>query len=723
MSSASTGATGPAGTTTTSITSSTVPTGPTGPVAETVVKESVLTSDIYGVFVGGFFVALSLIVLVVSGSFIAVLVLWAVIALVITVLVYYDFISIDRLLGSEAAKKDGKKQPEEPAKVIPKNPIIGSEVFHIYDQQFTYDEAPAVCGAYGAELATLEQIMEAYSKGAEWCGYGWSAGGMALYPTQKETWDRLQKEVDPGKRTLCGRPGVNGGYFDPATKFGVNCFGFKPNGKFTPPAPVPGMDMEKYNSMVERFKRMIKTFTVDPYSRNEWSKYKKQGTVEKFTGSGGGGFKNPFKQQFFTPSGVREHLEGRTTYVEPLTEGLAKDSRSWEGPFAIRGDKGEVGPTGPQGIQGIQGIQGNQGPQGIQGNQGLQGLQGPAGLNGLNGSNSAPAPQAPVQQAQTQAPVPPTPQAPTPQTPAGPTLNTALISQIQQQLQNYNSVQNPFPPLGERPSNIWDFEAMEIYGAKQNTFLYWPDSVYNVQDALQQQLAALQSGNPLPPVPDTFASFEFLRNDFDELFQWDNGARQNGRPENPYKYYLLANRNALAERCAVEPTPRQECRYIYSTSAHPQKFTEGNLPPRQGNPPLAFASPQEIANSQYTSVQQPQQQQPQQQQQSAPTLQSLQQQIESISNESNPYYEGDSRNENFEWDRQQRIYAVQQQIAQMQGTGGPQGSSAPGPAVQDNSVTIDGQWYPSWEDYYAQWANQANAQPQDSYQGGEYGWY
>ena len=404
MPSVSAGATGPSGATTSTTSqnasSATGPSGPTGPQpTETVVKESILTSDVYGVFIAAFFIALTLIVLFVTGSFIAVLVLWATLALVLVVLVYYDFISIDQLLGSETVKKEVKKEvvpstPGAPSKGIPSGPIIGSEVFHIYDQQFTYDEAPAVCGAYGAELATLEQIMDAYAKGAEWCGYGWSAGGMALYPTQKETWNRLQQEVDPGKRTFCGRPGVNGGYFDPATKFGVNCFGFKPEGKFTPPAPVPGMDMEKYNSMVERFKRMIKTLTLDPYSRNEWSKYtKEKAPVEKFI-SGSSTFTNPFKQQFFTPFGVREHLEGGSEYVEPLTGGLGNNSRPWVGPYGIRGGPGEPGATGmrgeqgtagAQGIPGTPGINGAVGPQGIQGRQGDKGERGDTGPKGDKG--------------------------------------------------------------------------------------------------------------------------------------------------------------------------------------------------------------------------------------------------------------------------------------------------------------------------------------------------
>lgn len=408
MSSASAGATGPAtssttttqnasaGTTTSNASAGATTTSTTTPnasaatkPAETVVeKETVITSDVYGVFVGAFFIALSLVVLISTGSFVALLVLWATLALVLAVLVYYDFVTIDQLLGSETVKKEVKKEvvPNSNLKLV--GSMVGSEVFHIYDQQFTYDEAPAVCGAYGAELATLDQIMDAYSKGAEWCGYGWSAGGMALYPTQKETWERLQGEVDPAKKTFCGRPGVNGGYFDPTTKFGVNCFGFKPEGKFNPPAPVPGVDMEKYKSMVNRFKGMLKSLTINPYSRNEWSKYSKQGGIEKFVS--GGSFTNPFKQQFFTPFGVREHLEGGTEYVEPLSGGLANTASSAEGPFGLRGNKGDPGPTGPKGEPGTAGAQGTPGAVGAVGAQGVRGEKGDKGDKGDQGPQGVP---------------------------------------------------------------------------------------------------------------------------------------------------------------------------------------------------------------------------------------------------------------------------------------------------------------------------------------------
>lgn len=341
-------------------------------------SETTLTTDVYGMFVGAFFVALSLIVLFATGSILSVLVLWAIVALVVTVLVYYGFLAVDELI--QPKKKEKKEVPYSPPAG---GPLVGSEVFHISDQQFTYDEAPAVCAAYGAELATLEQIMDSFSKGAEWCSYGWSAGGMALYPTQKETWDLLQGEVDPGKRTRCGRPGVNGGYFDPSLKFGVNCYGFKPPGKFTPPAPVPGTDTKKFRDMVGRFREMLKTLTLDPYSRMEWSKYGNLNTVkESFLG---GWFTNPYKQEFFTPNGVQEDFANASSqdYVEPIGEGgLGNNARPLQGPFGLRGDRGEVGPAGPAGPVGPIGPGGPAGPGGPPGPRGPQGELGPAGPAG-----------------------------------------------------------------------------------------------------------------------------------------------------------------------------------------------------------------------------------------------------------------------------------------------------------------------------------------------------
>ena len=98
-------------------------------------------------------------------------------------------------------------------------PIKQDEVFHVSDNVYTYDEAEAVCKAFDADLATYSQVEKAYKNGGEWCGYGWSKDQLALYPTQKKTWEKL-KNIK-GHEHDCGRPGINGGYIkNPNVKFG-----------------------------------------------------------------------------------------------------------------------------------------------------------------------------------------------------------------------------------------------------------------------------------------------------------------------------------------------------------------------------------------------------------------------------------------------------------------------------------------------------------------------
>lgn len=321
-----------------------------------------MTLDVYGILVGVFMLTLTIFVLFSTGSLVAVFVVWVLIALVIVVLVYYGYIDITQFLPEEE-----KPKQEQPTPMVPNagGPQVGSEVFHISDNQFTYDEAQAVCAAYGSTLATLEQIIEAYNTGAEWCGYGWSAGGMALYPTQKSTWQELQREVDPGKRTACGRPGVNGGYFDPMTKFGVNCFGFKPKGEFTPPAPLPGVDRTQFQNAVNKFKEMLKSFNLSPWSRNQWSGY----SVKNYG--------KQFEQQ------LGKFTESFTEYANEFTEAPTASSSYTAAPYGLKGDVGPVGPAGPIGPQGLQGPAGLQGPPGLKGEVGPQGPAGPKGADSV----------------------------------------------------------------------------------------------------------------------------------------------------------------------------------------------------------------------------------------------------------------------------------------------------------------------------------------------------
>ena len=149
----------------------------------------------------------------------------------------------------------------------------GKQVFNVSNNIFTYDDARAVCQAHGAELATHQQVMDAYRSGAEWCNYGWSDKQMALYPTQKKTWEKLQE--DPENANMCGEWGVNGGYFEnPNTLFGANCYGVKPEPKNRERMGTPPISEREQNILarVARFKSEKDDLTIYPFNKNNWSR-------------------------------------------------------------------------------------------------------------------------------------------------------------------------------------------------------------------------------------------------------------------------------------------------------------------------------------------------------------------------------------------------------------------------------------------------------------------
>lgn len=148
----------------------------------------------------------------------------------------------------------------------------GKQVFNVSNNIFTYDDARAVCKANGAELATYQQVMDSYKSGAEWCNYGWSDKQMALYPTQKKTWEKLQE--DPENANICGEWGVNGGYFEnPNTLFGANCYGVKPEPKNRERMGTPPVSEKEQNilSRVARFKEEKDDLTINPFNAVNWS--------------------------------------------------------------------------------------------------------------------------------------------------------------------------------------------------------------------------------------------------------------------------------------------------------------------------------------------------------------------------------------------------------------------------------------------------------------------
>jgi len=151
------------------------------------------------------------------------------------------------------------------------------QVFHIPGNNYTYDNAESLCKAYGSRLATYDEVEKSYDNGAEWCSYGWSDKQLALFPTQKETWNKLQ--TIEGHENDCGRAGINGGYIaNQNVKFGANCFGYKPKITDTEMAmmktePLYPKTMEdiKEEKQVDYWRRKIPEILVSPFNKSVWS--------------------------------------------------------------------------------------------------------------------------------------------------------------------------------------------------------------------------------------------------------------------------------------------------------------------------------------------------------------------------------------------------------------------------------------------------------------------
>ena len=183
---------------------------------------------------------------------------------------------------TEKNKDNEKKDNEKKTKTVDKKiDEVGNEVFHVSNNLYSYDDAQAICTSYGARIATYDEVENAYKNGAEWCGYGWSDGQMALFPTQKITWDKLQK-TDNHKNN-CGRPGVNGGYIhNPYVKYGANCYGKKPvaytadvnrmNAQKNTVYPKTKKDIVS-NMKTEYWKQNSDKLAVNGFNNDKWSEF------------------------------------------------------------------------------------------------------------------------------------------------------------------------------------------------------------------------------------------------------------------------------------------------------------------------------------------------------------------------------------------------------------------------------------------------------------------
>jgi hypothetical protein len=190
------------------------------------------------------------------------------------------------------------------------------EVFNIEDNKFTYDQAEAVCYAYGARLASYKEIEEAYTSGASWTNYGWSKDGMALFPIQYDIWNKQYKK----NNVMKVRPGINGGYFSKNMKFGVNCYGVKPamttKEILDMKSKAHKPDNKKFNDMVTKIKNEIDNIRINPFQESTWSEYTMppDGSGQKLLGDS--------KKEV---SKAKGYLSGIGSDISKKTKGWASD--------------------------------------------------------------------------------------------------------------------------------------------------------------------------------------------------------------------------------------------------------------------------------------------------------------------------------------------------------------------------------------------------------------
>jgi hypothetical protein len=218
-----------------------------------------------------------------SGTITVILVAFFVILIIINGLQYFFGVDIIAKLkniftGNPEIDITIDTSRAEAAKAPVPEILLRPQVFNIPGNEYVYPDAKALCSAYGARLATYSEVEESYNNGGEWCNYGWSDGQMALFPTQKKTYDELQKIE--GHENDCGRPGINGGYIsNPKVKFGVNCYGYKPRMTSTeeelmatePIYPKTEKDIALENR-VNYWKDKLSEILVSPFNNNTWSK-------------------------------------------------------------------------------------------------------------------------------------------------------------------------------------------------------------------------------------------------------------------------------------------------------------------------------------------------------------------------------------------------------------------------------------------------------------------
>jgi len=146
------------------------------------------------------------------------------------------------------------------------------QVFNVKENIYTLDDAPAVCGALGADLASVKQLISAHKNGADWCNVGWTKDGLAAYPIQYSTWKTLQ-DNNPNKRNMCGKPGINLSRNDPNLLYGVNCYGVKPDPKGNEIVKdvIMSDKQRELQKKIAEFQKNVNSIGISPFTPKKWS--------------------------------------------------------------------------------------------------------------------------------------------------------------------------------------------------------------------------------------------------------------------------------------------------------------------------------------------------------------------------------------------------------------------------------------------------------------------
>jgi len=160
------------------------------------------------------------------------------------------------------------KPSSTPSVTTPKTP----EVFNVKENIYSLEDAPAVCGALGADVATIEQLIQAHKNGADWCNVGWTKDGIAAYPIQQSTYDIMQQNK-PELRNICGKTGINIVRNDPNLLYGVNCYGVKPSPKGDEKIrPVLLSDtQQQINAKIAELQKNLNNIGVAPFNSSKWN--------------------------------------------------------------------------------------------------------------------------------------------------------------------------------------------------------------------------------------------------------------------------------------------------------------------------------------------------------------------------------------------------------------------------------------------------------------------